>query len=202
MAPRLRCDGGITPSPICILELTYRYLSSSHTTIPRCVQSVFHPAKCSLCYDLTKSTPGYAADPNNCQNFVMCEAVYAEGAAPDAAPESWNTFNMMCPNCTLWNQDLLTCVQVYYGTEEECGHFTHGPGPTQTTFGTQQFIRGPMPSSITWFRCRHKTRLPLHLNHRIISVDIIVDDFRWKSCFRMLSLSLKTVLHVFLDTLW
>ncbi|KAK2177173.1 hypothetical protein NP493_615g01049 [Ridgeia piscesae] len=60
--------------------------------------------KCSLCYNLTKSTPGFAADPNNCQKFYMCE--------PAGGPDKWNVFPMTCPDCTFWDQDKLTCVQV------------------------------------------------------------------------------------------
>ena len=60
--------------------------------------------KCSLCYNLTKSTPGFAADPNNCQQFYMCE--------PAGGPYKWNVFPMKCPDCTFWDQDKLTCVQV------------------------------------------------------------------------------------------
>ncbi|KAI0233463.1 hypothetical protein LSAT2_016285, partial [Lamellibrachia satsuma] len=62
--------------------------------------------ECHLCYEKTKSTPGFAADPNTCQRFVMCE--------PDGQG-GWNTFNMTCPVCTFWDQELLTCVQVYDG---------------------------------------------------------------------------------------
>ncbi|KAI0240459.1 hypothetical protein LSAT2_008807 [Lamellibrachia satsuma] len=69
--------------------------------------------ECHLCYEKTKSTPGFAADPNTCQRFVMCE--------PDGQG-GWNTFNMTCPVCTFWNQELLTCVQVYDGPMCEQTH--------------------------------------------------------------------------------
>ena len=88
--------------------------------------------KCSLCYNLTKSTPGFAADPNNCQKFYMCE--------PAGGADKWNVFPMMCPNCTFWDQDKLTCVEVFSDPDDTgvCGDFepvtnliplsTHGKG--------------------------------------------------------------------------
>ena len=80
-----------------------------------------------MCYNLTKSTPGFAADPNNCQKFYMCE--------PAGGPDKWNVFPMTCPNCTFWDQDKLTCVGVYDDPDDTgvCGHFepvTGGPVPT------------------------------------------------------------------------
>ena len=74
--------------------------------------------KCSLCYDLTHSTPGFAANPNNCQKFYMCE--------PSNGPEKWTIFPMICPNCTFWDQDKLTCVEVLDDPDNTgiCGHFT------------------------------------------------------------------------------
>ena len=62
----------------------------------------FLAEKCSLCYELTHSTPGFAADPNNCAKFYMCEE--HDGI--------WTPYPMMCPNCTFWDQDKLTCVLV------------------------------------------------------------------------------------------
>ncbi len=62
----------------------------------------FHIEKCSLCYDLTHSTPGFAADPNNCAQFYMCEHI----------GELWHASLMVCPNCTFWNQDILSCDTV------------------------------------------------------------------------------------------
>ena len=58
--------------------------------------------KCALCYDLTHSTPGYAADPNNCAKYYVCEMI----------GNQWEATNMNCPNCTFWDQNLLTCVSV------------------------------------------------------------------------------------------
>ena len=58
--------------------------------------------KCSLCYDHEHSLPGYAADPNNCAQFYVCELI--DGM--------WNATLMPCPDCTFWDQDKLTCVQV------------------------------------------------------------------------------------------
>lgn len=60
---------------------------------------------CHLCYNLTKSTPGFAADPNNCAKFYMCEP-NGEGG--------FNTFPMECPICSFWDQAQLTCVQVWF----------------------------------------------------------------------------------------
>ena len=73
--------------------------------------------RCSLCYNLTKSTPGFAADPNNCQKFYMCERT--------AGSDKWNAFPMTCPNCTFWNQEKLTCVAVYSDPDDTgvCGYF-------------------------------------------------------------------------------
>ena len=95
--------------------------------------SVFVPVECHLCYNKTKSTPGFAADPNTCQRFVMCE--------PDGMG-GWNTFNMTCPMCTFWNQDLLTCVQVYDGPGCMQTHVTdylNYTTPSQYTFSIQTF---------------------------------------------------------------
>ncbi|KAI0236747.1 hypothetical protein LSAT2_012716 [Lamellibrachia satsuma] len=82
--------------------------------------------KCSLCYNLTKSTPGFAADPNNCQNFYMCEPNGQGG---------WNTFLKTCPACTFWDQDKLTCVEVYQDLTLSgvCGNFTAVTGIPITT---------------------------------------------------------------------
>ena len=62
----------------------------------------FHIEKCALCYDLTHSTPGFAADPNNCAQFYMCELI----------GDHWNASLMVCPNCTFWNQEILSCETV------------------------------------------------------------------------------------------
>ncbi|KAI0241986.1 hypothetical protein LSAT2_015249, partial [Lamellibrachia satsuma] len=86
----------------------------------------FVTEKCSLCYDLTKSTPGFAANPNNCQKFYMCE--------PDGQG-GWIPYNMTCPACTFWDQDKLSCVEVYqdlYNTGV-CGNFTEVTGVTLAT---------------------------------------------------------------------
>ena len=97
-------------------------------TIPVTV-SVFQTEKCSLCYNLTKSTPGFAADPNNCQKFYMCE--------PAGGPDKWNVFPMTCPNCTFWNQEKLTCVKVYNDPDDTgvCGHFEPVTGEPVPTHG-------------------------------------------------------------------
>ncbi|KAI0216081.1 hypothetical protein LSAT2_031859, partial [Lamellibrachia satsuma] len=69
-----------------------------------------------LCYNLTKSTPGFTLDAHDCNSFYKCEP-NGEGG--------WNTFHKKCPACTFWNQDLLTCVQVYDGPEcITTGHMT------------------------------------------------------------------------------
>ena len=88
----------------------------------------FFTEKCSLCYDLTKSTPGFAANPNNCQKFYMCE--------PDGQG-GWIPYNMTCPACTFWDQDKLSCVEVFqdlYNTGV-CGNFTEVTGVTLATHG-------------------------------------------------------------------
>ena len=69
-----------------------------------CRYLCFLLAYCHLCYNLTKSTPGFTADAHDCSRFYMCEPNGAGG---------WNTFHMTCPVCTFWDQDLLTCVQVW-----------------------------------------------------------------------------------------
>ncbi|KAK2156129.1 hypothetical protein NP493_2001g00007 [Ridgeia piscesae] len=58
--------------------------------------------KCPLCKG-AKSTPGYAADPNNCAMFYSC--VKWGGV--------WTPYHMSCPKCQFWDQEELTCVQVY-----------------------------------------------------------------------------------------
>ena len=90
---------------------------------------IFRTEKCSLCYNLTKSTPGFAADPNNCQKFYMCE--------PAGGPDKWNVFPMKCPECTFWDQEKLSCVEVYQDIpgENRCGIFTEVTGVTMTTHG-------------------------------------------------------------------
>ncbi|KAI0216080.1 hypothetical protein LSAT2_031858, partial [Lamellibrachia satsuma] len=71
---------------------------------------------CHLCYNLTKSTPGFTLDAHDCSSFYMCEPNGQGG---------WNTFRMTCPACSFWSQDLLTCVQVYDGPEcVTTGHMT------------------------------------------------------------------------------
>ena len=60
------------------------------------------PVACPLCYNLTNSLPGYTLDPNNCAKFYSCVKYDNE----------WFAYHMNCPNCTFWDQDLLTCVQV------------------------------------------------------------------------------------------
>ena len=79
-----------------------------------------------MCYDLTKSTPGFAANPNNCQKFYMCE--------PDGQG-GWIPYNMTCPACTFWDQDKLSCVEVYQDLDHTgvCGNFTEVTGVTLAT---------------------------------------------------------------------
>jgi len=64
---------------------------------------------CHLCYDETKGTPGFTGDPDNCAKFYMCEPV--DGLY-------FNTFPMECPKCSFWDQNLLTCVQVWFDDAE------------------------------------------------------------------------------------
>ena len=118
--------------------------------------SVFVPVECHLCYNKTKSTPGFAADPNTCQRFVMCE--------PDGMG-GWNTFNMTCPKCTFWNQELLTCVQVDFGPGCSQTHVTdylNYTTPSKYTFSMQTFSNVSTTYSFvsevfnrTMFLCMH-----------------------------------------------
>ena len=49
----------------------------------------------------------------------------------------WNTFEMTCPACMFWDQDKLTCVQVFYDVDNSgvCGTFTEVTGVTLPTHG-------------------------------------------------------------------
>ena len=87
------------------------------------------PEKCSLCYDRTKSLPGYAADPNNCAKYYQCVRYGS----------TWSAFSMDCPICTFWDQDKLTCVEVYSGPE--CGNSTHETGTWAFTTPSASLFR-------------------------------------------------------------
>ena len=76
----------------------------------------FHTEKCSLCYDLTHSTPDFAADPNNCAQFYMCDQI----------GEHWNASLMVCPPCIFWNQDILSCDTVDPSCYKSVSVFTDG----------------------------------------------------------------------------
>ena len=80
----------------------FRRCSKSCIIIANSCAFRFHIEKCALCYDLTHSTPGFAADPNNCAQFYMCELI----------GDRWNASLMVCPNCTFWNQEILSCETV------------------------------------------------------------------------------------------
>ena len=58
--------------------------------------------ECPLCYNLTNSLPGYTLDPNNCAKFYSC-VKYGD---------QWLAHHMDCSECSFWDQDKLTCVQV------------------------------------------------------------------------------------------
>ena len=82
--------------------------------------------KCALCYDLTHSTPGFAADPNNCAQFYMCELI----------GDHWNASLMVCPNCTFWNQEILSCETVDPSCYKSVSIFTN----TVTGTGAYYFL--------------------------------------------------------------
>ena len=105
------------------ISVYYNFESWNHEQYISCccmvvtfVQCPADLGKCSLCYDRTKSLPGYAADPNNCAKFYQC-VLYGD---------TWSAFSVDCPPCTFWDQEKLSCVQVYSGPE--CGDSTHETG--------------------------------------------------------------------------
>ncbi|KAK2158187.1 hypothetical protein NP493_1816g00056 [Ridgeia piscesae] len=75
-------------------------------------------SECPLCAPSTAS-PGFAADPNDCQRFYMC--------VPHGGV--WTAHHMKCPDCQFWDQRILTCVPVFSGTN--CPNYTY-TGPTAT----------------------------------------------------------------------
>ena len=86
--------------------------------------------ECHLCYNLTRSTPGFARDPHDCTKYHICEP-NGEGG--------FNTFHMKCPLCSFWNQTELTCVQVWFNNEY-CVQTGHQTDPPVTAIRKLDFI--------------------------------------------------------------
>ncbi len=55
-----------------------------------------------MCYSMANILPGYALDPNNCAKYYSC--------AKDG--DKWIAHHMSCSECTFWDQNKLTCVEV------------------------------------------------------------------------------------------
>ena len=62
--------------------------------------------ECALCFDEVTGVPGFMLDPANCQKFYMCIPNGNGGYIPH---------HMTCPDCMFWNDDVLSCVEVYGG---------------------------------------------------------------------------------------
>ena len=76
------------------------------------------PSSCLVECPLCKGRLGFAANPNNCQDFYMCTNI--DGI--------WAAHNMSCPDCTFWDQELLTCARV----SDNCVAPTAMTGPPMT----------------------------------------------------------------------
>ena len=63
--------------------------------------------QCALCYGRTQSIPGFMADPNNCQKFIMCVPHGVQ--IPHA---HYIGYPMTCPDCMFWDDNKLSCVEV------------------------------------------------------------------------------------------